>query len=108
MPWSLIMVPKGWKQSKIGMNVDLISGYPFNSESYSENPGDIRLLRGDNIAPGHLRWRDVKRWNYAGNKELEKYKLEVGDIVIAMDRTWIPLGLKVAEVKDYDVPCLLV
>ncbi|MNX87877.1 Type-1 restriction enzyme EcoKI specificity protein [compost metagenome] len=39
---------------------------------------------------------------------LEKYHLADGDFVIALDRTWISSGLKVAEVTPSDLPCLLV
>src|SRR5690606_31670438 len=31
-----------------------------------------------------------------------------GDVVLAMDRPWIEAGLKYAQLRDEDVPCLLV
>lgn len=102
------MLPKGWKKSQIGNHIDLLSGYAFRSEAYSDCPTDICLLRGDNIAPGYLRWREAKRWKHAESEALKKYHLHAGDLVIAMDRTWIADGLKIAEVKTHDIPCLLV
>ncbi|EFN5414925.1 restriction endonuclease subunit S [Escherichia coli] len=39
---------------------------------------------------------------------MDKYFLLEGDFVIALDRTWISGGLKVAEVTCDDLPCLLV
>ena len=39
---------------------------------------------------------------------LGKKGLKEGDFVIALDRTWISAGLKVAEVTQADLPCLLV
>jgi type I restriction enzyme S subunit len=101
------MVPEGWKQSEVGDHVDLLSGFPFKSDQYSDDADDIRLLRGDNIGQGHLRWRDAKRWDRAQYDQLEKYHLKAGDFVIAMDRTWVTGGLKVAEVKEHDLPSLL-
>lgn len=101
------MVPEGWKQSEVGEHVDLLSGFPFKSDQYSDDTDDIRLLRGDNIGQGHLRWREAKRWDRAQYDQLEKYHLKAGDFVIAMDRTWVTGGLKVAEVKQHDLPSLL-
>ena len=101
------MVPEGWKQSEVGDHVELLSGFPFKSSEYSDDPEDIRLLRGDNIGQGHLRWRDAKRWDKSQYDQLTKYHLSVGDFVIAMDRTWVTGGLKVAEVRNHDLPSLL-
>lgn len=101
------MVPEGWKQSEVGEHVELLSGFPFKSADYSDDPSDVRLLRGDNIGQGQLRWRDAKRWVRSQYEELGKYHLEEGDFVIAMDRTWVSGGLKVAEVRNRDLPSLL-
>lgn len=101
------MVPEGWRQSEVGDHVDLLSGFPFKSSNYSDDPDDIRLLRGDNIGQGQLRWRDAKRWDRTQYDDLAKYHLALGDFVIAMDRTWVTGGLKVAEIKDHDLPSLL-
>lgn len=101
------MVPEGWISSQVGDHVDLLSGFAFKSSEYSENTEDIRLLRGDNIGQGFLRWRDAKRWDHSQYDDLSKYHLKVGDFVIAMDRTWVSGGLKVAEVQSKDLPSLL-
>ena len=102
------MVPKGWELTTFEKHIDLLSGFAFKSAEYSNNEDDIRLLRGDNIAPGSLRWRDAKRWHLDDSEILQKYYLKANDFVIAMDRTWVSAGLKVAEVKESDLPCLLV
>ncbi|MEW8525252.1 MAG: restriction endonuclease subunit S [Candidatus Thiodiazotropha endolucinida] len=103
------MVPEGWKKDQIGNHVELLSGYPFKSENYLESGVEgIRLLRGDNIGQNFLRWRDAKHWPAKETEGLERYQLRKGDFVIAMDRTWISAGLKVAEVTDDDIPSLLV
>ena len=102
------MVPKGWKLSTIGEHVELLTGFPFESKTYTDLTEDVHLLRGDNIGQGFLRWRDAKRWPAAQTSELTRYFLQRGDFVIAMDRTWIPSGVKISEVSESDLPCLLV
>lgn len=102
------MVPNGWEKTTFGEHIDLLNGFAFKSALYSDDENDIKLLRGDNIEPNKLRWRDVKRWSKTEYESLEKYHLKENDFIIAMDRTWITAGLKVAEVKQEDLPCLLV
>lgn len=102
------MVPEGWKLTTFSKYVDVLTGFAFKSSNYSSYANDVRLLRGDNIEPGSLRWRDAKYWPITEYESLERYHLKDGDFVIAMDRTWVSSGLKVAEVKTSDLPCLLV
>jgi len=40
--------------------------------------------------------------------EFERYAVDPGDVVLAMDRPWIEAGLKYGVVQFEDVPCLLV
>lgn len=102
------MVPNGWVCTTFDKHIDCLTGFAFKSSNYSTNEGDIKLLRGDNIEPGNLRWKGVKYWPVTEYMDLERYHLKSGDFVIAMDRTWVSSGLKVAEVKSTDTPCLLV
>lgn len=97
-----------WTEGKLGDFVDLITGFPFKSKNYTDNPNDIRLLRGDNIAQQYLRWEKAKFWPKQNTDEYKKYFLQKGDVVLAMDRPWIEAGLKIARVQDKDVPSLLV
>ncbi|MEA5446749.1 restriction endonuclease subunit S [Gammaproteobacteria bacterium AB-CW1] len=102
------MADDAWMPTTLGRDSDLLTGYPFKSSQYTNDRNGIKLLRGDNIAQGQLRWTNVKRW--PGNKVegLERYFLEDGDIVLAMDRPWIDAGLKYAAVNQNDLPVLLV
>ncbi|MGO2136771.1 MAG: restriction endonuclease subunit S [Marinobacter sp.] len=102
------MVPEGWIHTTFGRHIECLTGFAFKSNGYSNAEDDIRLLRGDNIIPGGLRWRDAKLWPKNETDGLEGYHLQDGDFVIALDRTWISNGLKVAEVTAADLPCLLV
>lgn len=93
---------------KLGDYVDVLTGYPFKSSGYIENPNGVRLLRGDNIGQGRIRWDNAKLWPADEFNVHKQYQLQAGDVVLAMDRPWIEAGLKCAEIRADDVPSLLV
>ena len=97
-----------WQKSKLGKFIDLLTGYSFKSDYYVESDPSIRLLRGDNVIQGSLRWNNAKRWPLLLSDGLEKYQMQEGDFVIAMDRTWVKSGLKATIVTKRDIPSLLV
>lgn len=97
-----------WIKTTLGEEVDLETGFPFRSALYTEDPTGVRLLRGDNIGQGSLRWDGVKRWPADQVEGVAKYQLREGDVVVAMDRPWIEAGLKYAAVSEDDQPSLLV
>ena len=97
-----------WKTASLGDHVDLLTGFPFESSKYSNLSGDVRLLRGDNIGQGAVRWDGAKKWPKANDVNVKQYYLRKGDVVLAMDRPWIEAGLKFAVLTDQDVPALLV
>ncbi|MCB9158904.1 MAG: restriction endonuclease subunit S [Caldilineaceae bacterium] len=101
-------IPVHWEMVEFGSQVDLLSGYAFKSEHYTDDYNAPRLLRGDNIAQGRLRWDNEKRWPLDGTEDIDRYWLRPGDVVLAMDRPWIPAGMKCAMVAESDVPSLLV
>lgn len=92
----------------IGAEADILAGFAFKSRGYSVAGDDVRLLRGDNIIPGGLRWEDAKRWSKAEAVVYQRYALSEGDAVLAMDRPWVSAGLKRARITKDDLPCLLV
>lgn len=98
----------GFNKSPLGNHIELLTGYPFKSELYTESETSIALLRGDNVIQGSIRWDDAKRWPNNLSDGLEKYFLREGDFVIAMDRTWVKSGLKAAIITNRDIPCILV
>jgi len=97
-----------WQRTELGHHIDLLTGFPFKSSEYSEDENAIRLLRGDNVIQGAIRWEGVKRWVNISDSKIQRYKLRAGDFVIAMDRTWVKAGLKASLVTDADVPSFLV
>jgi type I restriction enzyme S subunit len=97
-----------WPVVRLGDVVDFVTGFPFESQQYTNDPTAPRLLRGDNVGQGVLRWDGAKRWPATGTGDLAGYWLREGDVILAMDRPWIEAGLKYAAVRDSDLPALLV
>src|SRR5712691_5479063 len=97
-----------WVLVRLGEVANLITGFPFKSDKYVDDNNAPRLLRGDNIAQGILRWDGAKRWPRNATNDVAEYWLREGDIILAMDRPWIEAGLKYASVRDTDLPSLLV
>ena len=96
--------PMGWKKDSIEKFTDIISGYPFDSSKYTET--GIKICGGLIIMPNNIQWKDCKYWKEI--EGFEDYLLEAKDIVIAMDRPWISDGFKIAEIKNNDLPVLLI
>ena len=93
---------------RLADHVDLLTGFPFKSASYSNDLDAVRLVRGDNVVQGRMRWENAKLWPSEITVEIQRYRLHVGDVVLAMDRPWIEAGLKYARITQDDVPSLLV
>lgn len=96
------------RQVRLDQVADIVVGYAFKSAEFSADPGDTPLVRGDNIAQGYLRHDAIKRWHRLDDDGLDRYELRTDDVVLAMDRPWIPAGLKWARVAETDLPALLV
>lgn len=97
-----------WHPVSLGQCAELDMGYPFKSADYTDSEEGTRLLRGDNIAQGELRWDSARRWLRKDGDKLATYLLRENDLVLAMDRPWITAGLKFARVRKSDLPSLLV
>ena len=95
-------------QCLLGDHIDLLSGFAFKSKAYSEKQTDMRLMRGDNIIPGQVRWENAKHWPISDTAAYERYLLKANDLLIAMDRTWIKSGIKYVLLEPKDIPSLLV
>ena len=93
-----------WEQRKFGDDNDLITGYPFESDKFSEE--GIKLVRGMNVKRGYLDFSDdiCMRWNSTDG--LENYLLEADDILIQMDGALI--GKSYAKIAEEQLPALLV
>jgi type I restriction enzyme S subunit len=100
-------VPENWEVVRFGRLIRLTTGFPFKSDGFSQLQGDIRLLRGINIAPGRVRWDAVVRWPRADLDAFPDFEMKPGDIVLGMDRPIISGGVRVAAITELDVPSLL-
>jgi len=101
-------VSEGWQWTSVGQVAEVESGPAFQSKLFG-GPGEgLRLVRGDNIEPGRLRWNRTRTWPEALMSGYEHLLLDRGDIILAMDRPIVAAGLKLARVLPEDVPALLV
>ena len=100
-------VPANWQVLRLGRVIDLMVGFPFKSEDFSQSEEDMRLLRGINVAPEQLRWDEVVRWPADDVDRFSEYQIVVGDIILGMDRPIIGSGIRVAVANESDVPSLL-
>ena len=106
IPW-LGEVPTHWIVTRCGRFISILSGFAFPSTGFDHGGSGTRLLRGVNVAVGSLRWDDTVYWERSSGDGLDDYELKVDDLVIGMDRPLIAAGMRVAKVKEEDVPCLL-
>ena len=97
-----------WPTVKLGDHVDLLTGFPFKSAQFSNDPQDIPLVKGENVQQGYIDWEKAKRWTRVEWESFTKFQLRSGDVVLAMDRPWIEAGLKYGWIRDRDPKALLV
>jgi type I restriction enzyme, S subunit len=97
-----------WPRMKLADCVELLSGFAFKSQYFTDKPEDIALVKGENVSQGHVLWDISKRWAASQWDELEKFQLRAGDVVIAMDRPWVPAGLKWCFIREGDPKAFLV
>ena len=93
-----------FKLYKLSEVANLSTGFPFDSAKYSKT--GIRVVRGDNVTIGSLRWDSdkLKCWSEPFSRAAE-YSLQNGDIVIGMDGSRV--GRNRAQVTQSDLPLLL-
>ncbi|MGL6336207.1 restriction endonuclease subunit S [Aeromonas jandaei] len=100
-------IPKHWEYRKIKYFIEVLPGFAFKSQDYSNNPEDLKLLRGINVSPDQIKWDDTVFWPKEKTAGLDSFMLKKGDLVIAMDRPWVSSGIRIAEIQKDDLPCLL-
>ena len=83
-------------------------GFAFKSERFTDNPSDIRLVKGESVQQGFIDWQAARYWPESEKDEFEEFILKPGDIVVAMDRPWVEAGLKWAYIREKDPVSLLV
>ncbi|MFQ2171397.1 restriction endonuclease subunit S [Aeromonas veronii] len=103
-PSELGDIPEDWEVETIGNVCDLLTGYPFPSNKYSDS--GIRLLRGSNVKRGVTDWSpDITQYWPLLSQEIKQYELLVGDVVISMDGSLV--GRSFAQLTEDDLPAVL-
>lgn len=102
------MIVTGWRKAKLADCVELLAGFAFKSEHFTVGPNGISLVKGENVGQGRILWDIAKRWPESDWEKLEKFHLAPGDVIVAMDRPWVPAGLKWAFIRKDDPKALLV
>jgi len=102
------MKPAVWKRVSLGEHCEVFSGYAFKSRGFTDDPDDVHLIKGENVGQEKILWNISKRWPRSDASEFERFKLQPGDVVLAMDRPWVPAGLKFARIPDSAPDCFLV
>jgi len=97
-----------WPRVSLAEYVNLLPGFAFKSQHFTDKPDDIALVKGENVSQGCILWDISKRWPASEWAEMEKFQLQPGDVVVAMDRPWIPAGLKWGYIREDDPNALLV
>lgn len=96
--------PFKWKKECLQSHIDMITGYPFDSNKYSIE--GIKICGGLIIMPNCIKWEECKYWESGDG--YEQFFLDADDIVLALDRPWISEGLKIGMVHSSDLPALLI
>lgn len=100
------IIPEDWEVKQVGDIYDLLCGFAFSGSDIS-NSGVHRLLRGINITEGKIRHNDdIDRFFNNDVSSLNKYFLEIGDLVIGMDGSKV--GKNSALITQNDKGALLV
>lgn len=98
-------VPQGWVWCRALEVLSTVVGHAFKSQDFTKE--GIRLLRNINVSPGFVNWNEVARVPIEFQKRFASYQLELGDIILGLDRPIISTGLKVARISLADLPSLL-
>jgi type I restriction enzyme S subunit len=99
-------LPAGWDWVSISALAFLDVGSRFKSAQFADQ--GVRLLRGENVEPGRLRWNDTRLWPKSQIEPDRHHVVEAGEIILALDRPLVSAGLKIARVYESDLPALLV
>ena len=97
-----------WKETSLDKCIEFSNGYAFKSKFFTENKNDIPLIKGENLGKGEVLWEKSKYWKVDSLKGLERFLLNAGDIILAMDRPYVGGSLKYAMIKTSDPKALQV
>ena len=111
------VIPEGYKQTEVGIIpnewlcvpahsiVDFFGGFGFSSR-YSSVSG-IRWLKIANVGINEIKWDAESYLPERFGEEYKTYLLAENDIVMALTRPILDNKLKIARVREADLPALL-
>lgn len=102
----LNFLPRAWLYGRLIDITNIKTGFAFKSKDFQKM--GVKLLRGINISPNKIDWTDAVCLQPELASSYEEYQIEVGDLLLAMDRPVISSGLKFAQATADDLPSLLV
>ncbi len=91
-----------WRAYKLSDIAEITTGFPFKGNKYTST--GIKVVRGENVTIGDLRWDSIKCWDEDFD-QFDKYSLRKGDVVIGMDGSRV--GKNRAQIRETDLPLLL-
>jgi type I restriction enzyme S subunit len=112
-----LQVPDGYQQTEVGVipsdwnmvsydeNFSIISGVGFNKSEYSQS--GLKLLRIDNVSYGVITWDSIAYLPKSYSNRYQSLILKRKDILLALNRPITNGKLKMAFVKDDDLPSIL-
>ncbi len=97
-------IPKHWTLSRIGYVSILLTGFPWKSDLFDFDNG-TKILRGENVSEGFLRWGERSRYWKQEVSETSQYWLKHRDVIVSMDGSKV--GKNFVQIKETDLPILL-
>ncbi len=96
-----IQIDPSWEMVELGEVTKVISGFAFESNAFSKE-NTLKCIKITNVGVGEFVFDDENNLPSAFMNKYSDYKISMGDIVIALTRSIISAGLKVAIVpSDY-------
>jgi type I restriction enzyme M protein len=94
-----IEIDPSWEMMELGAVTDIISGFAFESLSFSKENG-LKCVKITNVGVNEFIFDDGNNLPYDLLQKYSNFKVSTGDIVIALTRSIISTGLKVAIVPE--------
>ncbi len=90
-----------WQKSYVKDHTEQLNGFAFKSENLITEQNGYRVLRGINITEGRIRNNsEIDRYYNGDLTKLNKYKVEVNDLVIAMDGSKVGKNISLVTKKN--------
>ncbi|PPD51022.1 MAG: hypothetical protein CTY13_00285 [Methylobacter sp.] len=79
---------------------DVLTGFPFKGCTYLPSKSGIRVVRGDNVTEGRIRWGEKEKCWPSITSDLKPYVLMPDDLVIGMDGSRVGRNFATISVED--------